>query len=199
MRYLLAAAAALIASPAFALPRCFTPPGSLSGTTRWSGSSKVIEIYLTTNNGDRYICGPDTKQNNPSQQAGSKGYFKQTCGPLTIVREVTYRDCTVSERAGISSGYGSRSNISGALTKFICASSSNIISDTRYELRDKNNQIFQLGTEYGMSTGDSESSDSCTNQIKTNIYTKNWRVGASKISLTTLKEYQAESIKQPSL
>lgn len=150
-------------------------------------------MYLTTNNGDRYICGPDTKQNNPSRQAGSKGYFKQTCGPLTIVREVTYRDCTVSERVGISSG------ISGALTKFICASSSNIISDTRYELRDKNNQIFQLGTEYGMSTGDSERSDSCTNQIKTDIYTKNWRVGASKISLTTLREYQAESIKQPSL
>lgn len=199
MRHLLAAAVILMASPASAGPYCFTPPGSSAGSARWSSDGRVIETYLTTSNGDRYNCGADVKQNNPSQQVGSKGYFKQTCGPLTIVREVSYRNCTFEESAGISSGYGSLSNISGALTKFICASSSNVISDTRYELRDKNGQIFQLGTEYGINDGDSDSSDSCTNQIKTNIFTKNWSVGASKISLTTVKEYQAEDIKQPSL
>lgn len=71
--------------------------------------------------------------------------------------------------------------------------------DKRYELRDKNGQVFLLGYEIGVNDYDSKSSDSCTSQIKTTIYTKTWYVGAFKISLTTVTEYQAESIKQPSL
>jgi hypothetical protein len=201
VRYLLAAAAVLIASPAFAGAECYTPPGSLSGTASWSGSSKIIETYLTTSNGDRYTCGPDTKQNNPSRQAGSKGYFKQTCGPLTIVREVSYRDCTFSERAGVSSGYGRVSDVLGALGAYMCASNSNIISDTRYELRDKDRQIFQLGTEYGIDNGDVDISDTCTSNVKTQFHTKTWTVGSTRktISLTTVSEWPAKSIKQPSL
>jgi hypothetical protein len=192
MRHLLTAAAFLIASPASAGPNCFWPPGSSVGNARWSTEGRVIETNLTTSNGNRYTCGQDIKQNNPSRQAGSKGYFKQACGPLTIVREVSYRNCTFEESAGISIRDGS-------LSKLICAISSNVISDTRYELRDKNSQTFQLGTEYGIDTGRSDSSDSCTSQIRTKIYTKKWNAGASEISLTTVTEYQAEGIKQPSL
>ena len=110
------------------------------------------------------------------------GFSMQGCGPLTIIRKESYRECNFKESAGLSGYCGM-----GGTT-----------SDTSYELIDKNGQSFYLGTDYGREdTG--ESSDSCTSQIRTKIHTKTWRVGASKISLTTVTEYQAESIKQPSL
>lgn len=202
MRLQLVAAALLMAAPAFAGPlECLRPPGSPAGTAQWSTNGKIIEEYLKTSNADLYYCGPDVMQNNPSRRVGSKGYFKQICGPLTIVKEVSYRPCTLEESSGIGPGFGSSSRFLGSTSKFICAISSNIISDTRYELRDKNNQIFQLGTEYGINRGKSEISETCTSLLKTSFYTKIWRVGSTskEISLTTVTEYQAEGIKQPSL
>jgi hypothetical protein len=201
MRYLLAAASVLIASPAFAGAQCYSPPGSISGTARWSGRSKIIERYLTTSNGDRYTCGPDTKQNNSSGKVGSKGYYKQTCGPLTIVREQSYRNCTINERSGISRGYGTAAKVQGIFASYECALNSNIIYDSRYELRDKDSQVFQLGTEYGIDNGDVNISNTCTSNLKTQFHTKTWTVGATRktISLTTVSEWPAESIKQPSL
>ena len=190
-----------MASPAFAGPGCYSPPGSLAGTATWSSNEKIIETYLTTSDGDRYTCGPNVKQNNPSGQVGSKGYFKQTCGPLTIVEEVSYRNCTFEESAGISSGSGRLSDAIGAMSKYLCVSRSNITSDTRYELRDKNGQASQLDTEYGFNTGNSKISETWTCNTKTQFYTKSWRVGSTskEISLTRVTEYQVESIKQPSL
>jgi hypothetical protein len=197
MRYLLAAAAVLMASPAFSFPwqGCSWPPGSSDETARWSSEGKIIETYLTTSNGDRYTCGPNVKQNEPSRLAGSTGYFKQVCGPLTIVQKEYYRECTFKESAGFS-GY--------EISKGRCENSRffhgvEIISDTEYELRDKNGQAFFLGREYGHRAIGESSSESCTSNIKTKIFTKTWRVGASKISLKTVTEYQAENIKQPSL
>lgn len=201
MRHLLATAAFLIVSPAFAGTECFSPPGSPRGSAQWSSNGKVTDTYLTTSNGDRYTCGPDVKQNNPTKQAGSKGYYKRVCGPLTIVTEISYRYCTVRERAGISDGYSASSRALGALGQYLCASQSNITSDTRYELRDKNGQVFQLGKEYGMDSGNSDISDSCTREKKTQYYTKTWGVGTTSktITLTRVTEYQAEAIRQPSL
>ena len=197
MRLLLTsiAAAFLMASPAFAMPECWKPPGSSTGTATWSSDGKIIETNLTTSNGDRYTCGPNVKQNEPSRLAGSTGYFRQFCGPLTIVKKQSYRECTFEESAGFS-GY--------KISKSICAISRifhsvEIISDTEYELIDKNGQTFFLGREYGADYYAGSRSESCTSNIKTEIFTKTWRVGASKISLTTVMEYQAKSIKQPSL
>lgn len=201
MRHLLTAAAFLMASPAFAGPECSRPPGSLAGTATWSTNEKIIEMYLTTSNRDRYTCSPNVKQNNPSDQVGSKGYFKQTCGTLTLVKEVPCRNCTFEESAGISSGSGRLSDAIGAMSKYLCVSRSNITSDTRYELRDKNGQASQLDTEYGFNTGNSKISETWTSNTKTQFYTKSWRVGSTskEISLTRVTEYQVESIKQPSL
>ena len=188
MRYLIAAAV-LMASPAFAGPRCYDPPGSPSGTARWLSRGMLIETYLTTSNGDRYTCGPNIKRNEPSMLPGSTGYFKQICGPLTIVQKEFYRECTFEESVGVSedeiSSY--RCKISKIL------SGAEITFDTKYELRDKDGQAFSLWLPTD------ETSDSCTSHTKTEFYTKTWRVEASKISLTTVTEYQAESIKQPSL
>jgi hypothetical protein len=68
-------------------------------------------------------------------------------------------------------------------------------------LRDKNGQAFQLGTEYGIDTGNTKISDTCTSNTKTQFHTKTWSVGSTsnEISLTRVEEYQAEGIKQPSL
>ena len=108
------------------------------------------------------------------------GFSMQDCGPLTIIRKKSYRECTFEE-----------------IAKSVCGTRQ-ITSDTSYELIDKNRQSFYLGTDYN-EVDRGETSDSCTSQIRTKIHTKTWRVGASKISLTTVTEYQAESIKQPSL
>jgi hypothetical protein len=202
MRIRFITAATLFATaPAFAGPECYRPPGSPSGTAEWSTSGKEVNVYLVTSEGNRYPCGPDVKQNDPPKEVGSKKYFKRICGPLTIVQEVSYRNCTFKERAGISSGYDASSRVLGALSKFICASSNNITSDTRYELRDKKGQTFQLGTQYAFNTGDSKITDSCTNSVKTQFHTQTWRVGSTskQISLTRVTEYRAQSIKQPSL
>lgn len=200
MRYLIAAAV-LMASPAFAGQECYAPHGSLNGTARWSGRSKIIETYLTTSNGDRYTCGPDFKLNNPSLQAGSKGYFKQTCGPLTIVREVSFRNCTFEERAGISGRIDRYTEADAALAKRLCASRSNITADVRYELRDKNGEIFQLGTYYGIDIGNVKVGATCNSNKKTVYITQTWNVGESskEIMLVRVTEYQAEVIIQPSL
>ena len=189
MRYLVVAAVVLMASPAFAGPRCYDPPGSSYGTTRWSYPGRVIETYLTTSNGNRYTCGPNVKRNEPTRLPGSTGYFKQVCGPLTIVQKESYRECTFEESAGVSEDEISsdRCKISKIL------SGAEITFDTKYELRDKDGQAFSLWLPTD------ETSDSCTSHTKTEFYTKTWRVEASKISLTTVTEYQAESIKQPSL
>ena len=217
-----------MASPAFAAMECITPPGSSSGTARWSSPGKTIKEYLTTSSGDRYACGPDVMQNNPSGRVGSKRYFKQSCGPavapiqqapmamakpwdlegvdttggsLTIVKEVSYRNCTFEESAGISSGFGFSARLNGSMSKLICAINSNVISDTRYELRDRNGQAFQLGTEYGISQGNTEIGDRCTSNVKIQASTKCLSVESTskKICLTSVTEYQAEGIKQPSL
>lgn len=184
-----------MAPPAFAMPECWEPPASSTGTATWSFDGKIIETNLTTSNGDRYTCGPNVKQNEPSMLAGSTGYFRQFCGPLTIVKKKSYRECTFEESAGFSGN---------KISKSICEISriyhgAEIISDTEYELIDKNGQPFFLGREYGADYYPGSSSVSCTSNIKTEILTKTWWVGASKISLTTVTEYQAESIKQPSL
>jgi hypothetical protein len=96
-----------------------------------------------TSDGNRYICGPDVMQNNPPRQVGNKGYSKQACGPLTIVREVAYRNCTFEESAGISSRNDLSSRLAGSRSRLMCNIFSNVTSDTRYELRDKNGQKFQ--------------------------------------------------------
>lgn len=209
MRHLIVAATILISSPAFAdRLRCITPPGSPDGTARWSSNGRIIEEYLITSDGNRYTCGPEISQNNSPRRVGNKRYYKQICGPLTIVKEETYRPCTFEERAGISSGWDLAFGLDGFHSSAMCTLNSNVSSDTRYELRDKNNQKFHLGTEYGFNRfdrsrsrliGGSEPRDMCTNNAKKVFYTKNWRIGGKTISLTRVTEYQAESIKQPSL
>lgn len=203
MRYLIAATALLISTPVCADSlRCFTPPGSPDGTAQWSLNGKTIEEYLTTSDGSRYICGPEIAQNNPPRRVGNKRYYKQACGPLTIVKEETYRPCTLNESTGVSSGYDLSSRLAGLRSKSMCIIFSYVTSDIRYELRDKNGQKFQLGIELGFADrGNSEYSNTCTSSVKRQFYTKNWRVGSTnkQISLTTVTEYQAESIKQPSL
>jgi hypothetical protein len=203
MRYLIAAAALLMSTPVFADSlRCVTPPGSPAGTARWSSNGRIIEEYLITSDGNRYICGRDIVQNNPPRRVGNKRYSKQACGPLTIVREETYRPCTLEESAGINSRYDLSSRLSGLHSKSMCIAFSYVTSDIRYELRDKDGQKFQLGTEHGFTDrGNSEFSDTCTSSVKRQSYTKSWRVGSTnkEISLTRVTEYQAESIMQPSL
>jgi hypothetical protein len=190
-----------MASPAFAGPECNYPPGSSRETAEWSYKEKLIETYLTTSSGNRYTCGPDVAQNKMLKQAGSRGYFKRICGPLTIVREVTNRNCNFQERAGISRGYGIAAEAQGILAQFECGQNSNIVSDTRHELRDKNGQIFQLTPEYGANGTNLKTSNTCTSNLKTEFYTRTWTVGSTRnsISLTYVSEYPAKSIKQPSL
>ena len=202
MKYLATIAAALLAAaPAFAGFECLSPPGSASGTAKWASKGKKVRTYLSTNASTIYECGPNIKQNDAPKQVGRKVYFKQTCGPLAIVQEVKYRPCTFEERAGIGRGYGLSSELTGALSKYLCATSGDVTSDTRYELRDKEGGVFKLGTEYGLDTGNSRIRNSCTASVKTKLSTKTWRVGltSKKVSLTTVTEYQAERIRQPSL
>jgi hypothetical protein len=203
MRHLLAAAVVLMASPAFATLKCLTPPGSSRGTAEWSSNRKLIETYLTTSNGTRYTCSPNIKKTSypNTGKVGSKYFLKENCGPLTIVREVSYRNCLISESAGTSGGLGAQGRFRSDLAKSRCAAGSNIISDTRYELIDKNGQKFQLGTHYGVDTGDVTFSETCTSNTKTKLLTQTWTVGSTSntISRTIVMEYKAESIRQPSL
>ncbi len=209
MRHLIVAATILISSPAFAdRLRCITPPGSPAGTARWSPNGRIIEEYLITSDGNRYTCGPEINQNNSPRRVGNKRYYKQICGPLTIVKEETYRPCTFEERAGISSGWDLDYGLDGFNSSIMCTLNLNITSDTRYELRDRNSQKFHLNTEYGFNgfdgsmfqlLGGSKPRDVCTNNAKREFYTKRWHVGGKTIWLTRVTEYQAEEINQPSL
>lgn len=201
---MIAAAGVLMASPAFAgsKPECFTPHGSSSATAKWSSKGKIIEEYLTTSDGDRYNCGPLVFQNSPSARVGSKNYTKQVCGPLTIASEESYRSCTFEEIAGISREYDP-SGIIGSMSRRKCATTLPV-SETRYELRDKNGEKFQLGIVYEVGGGGDRKLnlvETCTSDRLTQIFTSTWRVGSTskEISLTYAKEYQAEGIRQPSL
>ena len=195
----LATAILAIATPALARPGdCYFPPGSTSGTGKWASDGKEVEAYVTTAGFTKYPCGPQVKQNDPPKAAGQKKYTKQVCGPLVFVEETSYRPCTFEESAGISGGYGLSSRLTGALSKYVCAGDS-ILWDTRYELRDKEGQKFDLGTEYGLSTGGLDISETCTPTVKTKSVSRSWRVGTQNITMTTITEYQAEAVRQPSL
>ncbi|MCP9911232.1 hypothetical protein KBZ15_15165 [Cyanobium sp. BA20m-p-22] len=204
MRRLLIAAGVLMASSAFAgaNPECFTPHGSSSVTAKWSSKGKIIEEYLTTSDGDRYNCRPEVFQNSPSARVGSVNYSKQVCGPLTIVSEQSYRNCTYEESAGISRKYDP-SGFIGSMSRRKCATALPV-SETRYELRDKNGEKFQLGIVYEVGGGGDRKLnlvDICTSDRRTQTFTSTWRVGSTskEISLTYRMEYQAEGIRQPSL
>jgi hypothetical protein len=151
-----------ITSPALAWAKCPTPPGSPDGTAQWSDEGKEIEAHLTTSGGNRYACGPDIRQNNSPERPGSRMYFKRTCGPLTVVAEVTYRNCTYKERTGIGYGDDASSRLIGAYWSQFCAMQKNVTSSTRYELRDKAGQVFQLGKTYGLGLLDRGPGNSCT-------------------------------------
>lgn len=201
MRHLIIATAVLMTSPAFAESDCLTPPGLPPGSARWSLDGKVVKRYLTTSNGNLYNCGPEVRQNNPSRQAGSKEYFKQSCGPLTIASTLSYRNCTLEESTGFRSRIGHP--VLREMVGILCRKRSNITFDTIIELTDKNGYTFMLETQIGMMAMSKNQSytRTCNSNLLTSVLKTTWDVGLTnkKITRTEVRVYEVENTRQPSL
>lgn len=186
-----------LASPAFAFD-CMYPPGYPKGAAQWEQEGRIIEEYLLTSSGQKYSCGSNVNTVKSQRRIGDREHYKRTCGPLEIVTENVYRECTLSERAGTSGGYGRLGEFKGAIIQYLCAKSGSI-SDSKLRLRDRSGSEFELA-KYGDVDGRIDIKTSCTSQKKTNLTSREFDVGNTSafIKLVKVEEYGVRLITQPS-
>jgi len=186
-----------LASPAFAMD-CIYPPGYPQGAAKWELEGRIIEEYLLTSSGQKYSCGGNANTVKSQGRIGDREYYKQTCGPLAIVTENVYRECTVSERTGTSGGYGRLGEFKGAIIQYLCAKIGSI-SDSKRRLRDRSGSEFELA-KYGDVDGRFDLETSCTSQKKTELTSREFDVGNTSafIKLVKVEEFGVRLITQPS-
>lgn len=187
-----------LSSPAAAM-NCFSPPGYPKGTAEWESKGRTTEEYLITSDGQKYSCGTRVNTIKSLGRIGDRDYYKQACGPLTIITENSHRECTLSERAGTSGGYSRLGSFMGALNQYICAKSGSIV-DSRRRLRDRSGAEFELA-KYGDSDGKFDLEESCTSQMKIKVTSREFDVGKTStfIKLVEVQEFRVKRIAQPSL
>jgi len=183
-------------------PNCYNPPGYSSDKAKWdSGTMKDVSKRLITSSGS-YHCQKSIQVTNNPKQPGYKNYRKTVCGPMALVEEITYRPCTIEERAGISTGYGLAADTASALKRYLCATGDNVTHSRRLELVDKSGSRFAMANSFHYMDNDGSFSfyDSCTSDTKPTTYLREYRIGETSATVT-IEDVRTEGVRmvaQPS-